>query len=348
MFHGYGISSEIKKETIQFSSETAHIKKRDGILRLSGDVQIKYGKFIIKSDFLMAKTKSINSPKIKFIEASENIYFSNNNDISEESSKSNPKKSIVVESNVKKFVAIASGKGGVGKSTTAVNIAVSLGIEGYRVGLLDADVYGPSQPRMLGVSGRPKAIHGDMVSPIKNHGISLMSMGLLVPDETAMVWRGPMVQSALTQMLNNVVWGDLDVMVIDLPPGTGDIQISLAQQVKLSGAVIVSTPQDIALLDVIKAMTMFEKAGVKVLGMVQNMSFWECPDCGRKDHIFGQDGVSLEASKRKLELLGQIPLNTNIRQGSDSGTPVVISSPGSTEAKCYRDIGKKLIKDLEI
>ena len=235
-----------------------------------------------------------------------------------------------------------------GKSTTAVNIAVSLGIEGYRVGLLDADVYGPSQPRMLGVSGRPKAIHGDMVSPIKNHGISLMSMGLLVPDETAMVWRGPMVQSALTQMLNNVVWGDLDVMVIDLPPGTGDIQISLAQQVKLSGAVIVSTPQDIALLDVIKAMTMFEKAGVKVLGMVQNMSFWECPDCGRKDHIFGQDGVSLEASKRKLELLGQIPLNTNIRQGSDSGSPVVISSPGSTEAKCYRDIGNKLIKDLEI
>ena len=258
------------------------------------------------------------------------------------------KKNIVVESNVKKFVAIASGKGGVGKSTTAVNIAVSLGIEGYRVGLLDADVYGPSQPRMLGVSGRPKAIHGDMVSPIKNHGISLMSMGLLVPDETAMVWRGPMVQSALTQMLNNVVWGDLDVMVIDLPPGTGDIQISLAQQVKLSGALIVSTPQDIALLDVIKAMTMFEKARVKVLGMVQNMSFWECPDCGRKDHIFGQDGVSLEASKRKLELLGQIPLNTNIRQGSDSGTPVVISSPGSTEAKCYRDIGKKLIKDLEI
>ena len=273
---------------------------------------------------------------------------STNSDVSEESSKSNPKKSIVVESNVKKFVAIASGKGGVGKSTTAVNIAVSLGIEGYRVGLLDADVYGPSQPRMLGVSGRPKAIHGDMVSPIKNHGISLMSMGLLVPDETAMVWRGPMVQSALTQMLNNVVWGDLDVMVIDLPPGTGDIQISLAQQVKLSGAVIVSTPQDIALLDVIKAMTMFEKAGVKVLGMVQNMSFWECPDCGRKDHIFGEDGVSLEASKRKLELLGQIPLNTNIRQGSDSGTPVVISSPGSTEAKCYRDIGKKLIKDLEI
>ena len=248
----------------------------------------------------------------------------------------------------KNTILVSSAKGGVGKSTVAINLAFALQNLGLKIGILDADVYGPSQPRMLGVSGRPKAIHGDMVSPIKNHGISLMSMGLLVPDETAMVWRGPMVQSALTQMLNNVVWGDLDVMVIDLPPGTGDIQISLAQQVKLSGAVIVSTPQDIALLDVIKAMTMFEKAGVKVLGMVQNMSFWECPDCGRKDYIFGQDGVSLEASKRKLELLGQIPLNTNIRQGSDSGTPVVISSPGSTEAKCYRDIGKKLIKDLEI
>ena len=257
-------------------------------------------------------------------------------------------KSIVLDSKVNTFIALGSGKGGVGKSTTSVNIAVSLGLEGYNVGLLDADVYGPSQPRMLGVSGRPKAIAGDMVSPMKNHGISMMSMGLLVPDQTAMVWRGPMVQSALNQMLNNVVWGNLDVMIIDLPPGTGDIQISLAQQVNLSGAVIVSTPQDVALLDVIKAISMFEKAGVKVGGMIENMSFWECPDCGRVDHIFGKEGVSEEAKKRKLPLLGKIPLHSDIREASDGGSPTVISSPKSVQAKSYREISKKLIEIFEI
>jgi ATP-binding protein involved in chromosome partitioning len=183
-------------------------------------------------------------------------------------------------------LSVGSGKGGVGKSTTSVNLAIALKLEGYNVGLLDADVYGPSQPRMLGVSGRPASVGGDMVAPLQNFGISLMSMGRLVPDDTAMIWRGPMVQSALTQMLNSVAWGNLDVIVIDLPPGTGDIQISLAQQVNLAGAVIVSTPQDIALLDVVKALTMFQKANVPVLGMIENMSYWSCPDCGRVDHIF--------------------------------------------------------------
>ena len=273
---------------------------------------------------------------------------SSSKNINETVSKKDNKKSIVVESNIKTFIALGSGKGGVGKSTTAANIAVGMSLEGYSVGLLDADIYGPSQPRMLGISGRPRAVHGDMIAPMKNHGISMMSMGLLVPDETAMIWRGPMVQSALNQMLNNVLWGDLDVMIVDLPPGTGDIQISLAQQVKLSGAVIVSTPQDIALLDVVKAMSMFEKAGVKVAGMIENMSYWKCPDCGRVDHIFGQDGVSLEASKRKLPLLGEIPLNIDIRQASDAGTPVVISSPMSLQAKSYRDISKKLIDFFKI
>ena len=254
----------------------------------------------------------------------------------------------ILESKVRRFVAVASGKGGVGKSTTAVNLAVALQLEGLRVGLLDADVYGPSQPRMLGVSGRPAAAGGDMVKPLENYGVKLMSMGLLVPDDTAMIWRGPMVQSALTQMLDAVAWGVLDVIIIDLPPGTGDIQISLAQQVKLAGAIVVSTPQDIALLDVVKALTMFEKAEVPVLGMIQNMAVWQCPDCGRTDHIFGDGGAAREAKKRGIELLGEIPLSLAVRSGSDSGTPIVVAEPQSAQAKTYRQIAKKLITVADI
>ena len=245
-------------------------------------------------------------------------------------------------------VAVASGKGGVGKSTTAVNLAIALRLAGLQVGLLDADVYGPSQPRMLGVSGRPAAAGGDMVKPLENYGIHLMSMGLLVPDDTAMIWRGPMVQSALTQMLDSVAWGVLDVIIIDLPPGTGDIQISLAQQVSLAGAVIVSTPQDIALLDVVKALTMFEKAEVPVLGMVQNMAHWQCPGCGRKDYIFGDGGAAREAEKRGIELLGEIPLSIAVRTGSDSGTPIVVAEPQSEQAKTYRAIAKRLIEVADL
>ena len=254
----------------------------------------------------------------------------------------------VLESNVKRFVAIGSGKGGVGKSTTSVNIAIALKLEGYKVGLLDADVYGPSQPRMLGVSGRPASVGGDMVAPLQNFGISLMSMGLLVPDDTAMIWRGPMVQSALTQMLNSVAWGDLDVIVIDLPPGTGDIQISLAQQVNLAGAVIVSTPQDIALLDVVKALTMFQKANVPVLGMIENMSYWSCPDCGRVDHIFGEGGVKAEAKKRNIDLLGEIPISVDVRKSSDAGIPIIISEPESIQSQNYRLIAKSIIKSIKL
>ena len=250
---------------------------------------------------------------------------------------------------VRRFVAVASGKGGVGKSTTAVNLAIALRLEGLRVGLLDADVYGPSLPRMLGVSGRPAAAGGDMVRPLENYGVHLMSMGLLVPDDTAMIWRGPMVQSALTQMLDSVAWGTLDVIIIDLPPGTGDIQISLAQQVNLAGAVVVSTPQDIALLDVVKAITMFDKAEVPVLGMIQNMAYWSCPDCGRTDHIFGHDGVTGEASRRGIEMLGEIPLSLEVRTGGDSGTPVVVANPRSVQAKTYRQIARRLmdVADLQ-
>lgn len=254
----------------------------------------------------------------------------------------------VHEIKVRRFVAVASGKGGVGKSTTAVNIAIALRLEGLRVGLLDADVYGPSLPRMLGVSGRPASAGGDMVRPLENYGVQLMSMGLLVPDDVAMIWRGPMVQSALTQMLDSVAWGTLDVIVIDLPPGTGDIQISLAQQVSLAGAVVVSTPQDIALLDVVKAITMFDKAEVPVLGMVQNMAYWACPDCGRTDHIFGDGGAAAEAERRGIELLGEIPLSLEVRTGGDSGTPVVVASPRSEQAKTYRSIARRLMEVADL
>ena len=252
------------------------------------------------------------------------------------------------ETNIKRFVAIASGKGGVGKSTTAVNIAIAMKLEGKSVGILDADVYGPSQPRMMGVSGRPSSAGGDMVVPLENYGVKLMSMGLLVPDDTAMIWRGPMVQSALTQMLDSVAWGDLDVIIIDLPPGTGDIQISLAQQVNLSGAVIVSTPQDIALLDVQKAVTMFQKANVPILGMIENMAYWTCPDCGRVDHIFGKDGVNLEAKKRGIDILGKVPLSSDLRKSCDSGVPMMISDPKSTQSEAYQNISKTLLKNIEL
>ena len=263
-------------------------------------------------------------------------------------SKINETKEKVFESNVKRFVAVGSGKGGVGKSTTSVNLAIALKLEGYSVGLLDADVYGPSQPRMLGVSGRPASVGGDMVAPLQNFGISLMSMGLLVPDDTAMIWRGPMVQSALTQMLNSVAWGNLDVIVIDLPPGTGDIQISLAQQVNLAGAVIVSTPQDIALLDVVKAITMFQKANVPIIGMIENMSYWSCPDCGRVDHIFGKGGVKSESKKRGIDLLGEIPISVDVRKSSDSGIPIIISDPDAIQSKNYRIIAKSIIKSIKL
>ena len=249
----------------------------------------------------------------------------------------------VIESRVRRFIAVASGKGGVGKSTTAANLAVALKLEGLRVGILDADIYGPSQPRMLGVSGRPASAGGDMVSPLENYGVKLMSMGLLVPDDTAMIWRGPMVQSALTQMLDNVAWGELDVIIVDLPPGTGDIQISLAQQVNLTGVVIVSTPQDIALLDVVKALTMFEKAEVPILGMIQNMAMWKCPNCGREDHIFGEGGVATEAGRRGVEMLGEVPLSLSVRAGGDGGTPVVVAEPRSEQAKTFRAIARRLI-----
>ena len=247
---------------------------------------------------------------------------------------------------VKNIVAVASGKGGVGKSTTAVNLALGLAAEGHRVGLLDADIYGPSQPRMMGISGRPTSPDGRVLEPMENYGIKVMSMGFLVDEETPMIWRGPMVMSALQQMLRDVNWGELDVMVVDMPPGTGDAQLTMAQQVPLAGAVIVSTPQDIALLDARKGLNMFRKVDVPVLGIVENMSYFLCPSCGHQADIFGHGGARSEAERLGVDFLGEIPLHLDIRETSDGGRPIVVSDPDSDHAKAYRAIAAQVWQQL--
>ena len=246
---------------------------------------------------------------------------------------------------VDKIIAIASGKGGVGKSTLTANLAVALAAEGKRVGLLDADVYGPSQPRMLGVSGRPSSPDGKTILPLRNHGVTLMSIGLMTREDEAVVWRGPMLMGALQQMLGQVQWGALDVLLVDLPPGTGDVQMTLAQKAEVSGAIVVSTPQDIALLDARKALNMFQKMNVNVFGMVENMSTHICTNCGHEDHIFGHGGAAEEAAKHGLPFLGEIPLDREIRMASDGGAPVVISAPDSRQAEAFRNIAKGLLRD---
>ncbi|HVM79073.1 MAG TPA: iron-sulfur cluster carrier protein ApbC [Stellaceae bacterium] len=243
---------------------------------------------------------------------------------------------------VKTIVAVASGKGGVGKSTVAANLALAFAANGLRVGLLDADIYGPSMPRMLGISGRPSSRDGRVLEPMENYGIKAMSMGFLVPEDTPMIWRGPMVMSAIQQMLRDVAWGELDVLVVDLPPGTGDAQLTMAQQVPLSGAVIVSTPQDIALLDARKGLNMFRKVDVPVLGIVENMSYFLCPHCGERSEIFSHGGARREAEKLGTDFLGEIPLDIAIRETSDAGRPIVIAEPEGAHAKLFREIAERL------
>jgi ATP-binding protein involved in chromosome partitioning len=243
---------------------------------------------------------------------------------------------------VRSIVAVASGKGGVGKSTTATNLAVALATLGLKVGMLDADIYGPSQPRMLGISGRPTSPDGKTLRPMENYGVKCMSMGFLVPEDTPMIWRGPMVQSALQQMLRDVDWGELDILVVDMPPGTGDAQLSMSQQVPLSGAVIVSTPQDIALLDARKGLNMFRKVDVPVLGIIENMSMFICPNCGHESHIFSHGGAEREAEKLGVEFLGGIPLDIEIRETSDGGRPIVVSDPDSPHAQSYVKIAQRV------
>ena len=243
---------------------------------------------------------------------------------------------------VKHIIAVASGKGGVGKSTTAVNIALGLQALGLKTAILDADIYGPSVPRLLHISGRPQQIDGKIIKPMENYGLKAMSMGFLVDEDVAMIWRGPMIQSALLQMLREVAWGELDVLVVDMPPGTGDVQLTMAQQVPLSGAVIVSTPQDLALIDARKAISMFKKVEIPLLGLVENMSHFICPVCGTTHDIFGHGGARHEAEKIGVPFLGEVPLALTIRETSDAGTPVVVSAPDGPHAKVYRDIAAKI------
>ncbi|MBO9122897.1 MULTISPECIES: iron-sulfur cluster carrier protein ApbC [unclassified Rhizobium] len=245
------------------------------------------------------------------------------------------------------IVAVASGKGGVGKSTTSVNLALGLQANGLRVGILDADIYGPSMPRLLQISGRPTQTDGRIINPMENYGLKVMSMGFLVDEETAMIWRGPMVQSALMQMLREVAWGELDVLVVDMPPGTGDAQLTMAQQVPLAGAVIVSTPQDLALIDARKGLNMFKKVEVPVLGIVENMSYFIAPDTGARYDIFGHGGARAEADRIGVPFLGEVPLTINIREASDAGTPLVASEPNGIVAGIYRDIAAKVWAQLE-
>jgi ATP-binding protein involved in chromosome partitioning len=240
------------------------------------------------------------------------------------------------------IIAVASGKGGVGKSTTAINIALGLLANGLKVGVLDADIYGPSMPRLLGLHGRPQTVDGKVLKPMEKYGLKAMSMGFLVDEETPMIWRGPMVMSALTQMLREVEWGELDVLVVDMPPGTGDAQLTMAQQVPLAGAVIVSTPQDLALIDARKGLNMFRKVDVPLLGIVENMSYFVAPDTGKRYDIFGHGGAKKEAERLGVTFLGEVPLQMEIRETSDSGSPLVVSKPEGAEAKIYRDIAGKV------
>ena len=244
--------------------------------------------------------------------------------------------------NVKNIIAVASGKGGVGKSTTAVNLALALAAEGAAVGLLDADIYGPSQPMMMGIEGRPESVDGQTMEPLENYGVQVSSIGFLIDRDEAMIWRGPMATQALEQLLRQTNWKDLDYLIVDMPPGTGDIQLTLSQRVPMTGAVIVTTPQDIALLDARKGIKMFEKVGVPILGLVENMAVYCCPNCGHTEHIFGADGGKNMASEYGMSYLGALPLNMSIRVQADSGMPTVVSDPDGEIAQIYKGVARQV------
>jgi ATP-binding protein involved in chromosome partitioning len=249
-------------------------------------------------------------------------------------------------SQVKYIIAVASGKGGVGKSTTAVNLALGFQQNGLRVGILDADIYGPSMPRLLAIKDRPE-LAGELLKPVSKYGLEVMSMGFLVDEDTPMIWRGPMVISAITQMLKDVAWGELDVMVVDMPPGTGDAQLTMAQQVPLAGAVIVSTPQDLSLIDARRGLNMFKRVDVPVLGIIENMSYFICPKCGERSDIFSHGGAKAEAARLGVPFLGELPLHMSIRETSDSGRPIVVTEPDSPHAGLYKSMAAALWRRLK-
>ena len=244
--------------------------------------------------------------------------------------------------NVKNIIAVASGKGGVGKSTTAVNLALALAAEGAQVGILDADIYGPSQPMMLGITGRPTSVEENTMEPMEGHGIQASSIGFLIDDDAPMVWRGPMVTSALEQLLRQTRWRDLDYLIVDMPPGTGDIQLTLAQKVPVTGAVIVTTPQDIALLDARKGLKMFDKVGVPIVGIIENMSTYVCPSCGHEEHVFGTGGGQKMCQEYGVDFLGSLPLNLSIREQADAGRPTVVADPDGAISTIYKTIARKV------
>ena len=248
---------------------------------------------------------------------------------------------------VKHIIAVASGKGGVGKSTTACNLALGFAANGLKVGVLDADIYGPSVPRLFGLKGKPRLKEGRILSPMENYGCKVMSIGFLVDETQAMIWRGPMVISAITQLLRDVDWGELDVLVVDMPPGTGDAQLTMSQQVALAGAVIVSTPQDLALIDARRGIAMFQKVNVPILGLIENMSYFICDQCGKRHDIFSHGGARLEAEKHAVPFLGEVPLHMTIRERSDSGLPVVVTEPDGPHAKIYRAIASQVWTGLQ-
>jgi len=244
--------------------------------------------------------------------------------------------------NVKNIIAVSSGKGGVGKSTTAVNLALALAAEGAQVGILDADIYGPSQPTMLGVRGRPETIVENTLEPLKGHGLQVMSIGFLIDEDNPMVWRGPMATSAMEQLLQQTNWQNLDYLIVDMPPGTGDIQLTLSQKVPVTGAIVVTTPQDIALIDAKKGLKMFEKVGIPILGIVENMSIYVCPNCNHQEHIFGQGGGQKMCEQYGVNFLGSLPLNLSIRQDADSGKPTVAADPDGAISAIYKTIARKI------
>jgi ATP-binding protein involved in chromosome partitioning len=247
---------------------------------------------------------------------------------------------------VKHVIAVASGKGGVGKSTTACNLALGLQALGRKVGILDADIYGPSMPKLFGLQGKPRVLSGRILEPLDGYGIKVMSIGFMVEEETPMIWRGPMVMSAITQMLREVAWGDLDVLVVDMPPGTGDAQLTMAQATPLAGAVIVSTPQDLALIDARRGVAMFRRVEVPILGIVENMATFVCPHCGQSSHIFGHGGARAEAERLGVPFLGEVPLNMTIRETSDAGRPVVAIDPDGPHARAYKDMARQVWASL--